>query len=33
MNAVPARDDEVEDYVSSALLRENVAVEGNADEI
>ena len=33
MSAVPARDDEAESYVSSALLRENVAIEGNADEI
>jgi len=33
MNSVPALDDEVEGYVSSALRRENVAFEGSPGEI
>ena len=33
MNAVPARDDELEEYVSSAFRRENVALEGTPEEI
>ena len=33
MNTVPARDNEVEAYVSSAFRRENVAIEGSPDEI
>ena len=30
---MPALDDEVEGHVSSAFLRENVAIEGSPDEI
>ena len=33
MNAVQAREDGVEGYVSSAFRRENVAIEGSPDEI
>ena len=33
MNAVPARDDGLEEYVSSAFRRENVALEGSPEEI
>jgi hypothetical protein len=33
MDAVQAPDDGVEDYVSSAFRRENVAIEGSPDEI
>ena len=33
MNAVQTPDDGAEGYVSSAFRRENVAVEGSADEV
>ena len=33
MNAVQTPDDGAEGYVSSAFRRENVGLEGNADEI